>query len=292
LILCDRSFAADGTLLYPSLDPTLTSTPGVLPAYMDGVLGDVQLVNGAPWPHLEVTATRYRFRILNASNARRYCLALQTGDGHGAPFVQIGSDLGLLTRAQALDSITVTPAERFDVVIDFGRFAPGTDVTLVNTLETGALRQIMRFHVTRRAADDSTVPTQLSRSETLNPGQAVATRHFDFRYSGGGPWTINGRPFDPNGTWATPRLGTVERWRLTSDFHHPIHLHLAQFQVLTRDGRAPEATDAGWKDTVDLRPYEVVEILARFNGYTGRYMLHCHNLEHEDMAMMANFRVV
>lgn len=69
-------------------------------------------------------------------------------------------------------------------------------------------------------------------------------------------------------------------------------MHLAQFQVLARGGRPPAAADAGWKDTVDVRPYEVVEALVRFDGYKGRYMLHCHNLEHEDMAMMANFQVI
>jgi FtsP/CotA-like multicopper oxidase with cupredoxin domain len=69
-------------------------------------------------------------------------------------------------------------------------------------------------------------------------------------------------------------------------------VHLAQFQVLSRNGRPPLALDGGWKDTVDIRPYEVVEVLARFVGYRGRYMIHCHNLEHEDMAMMANFQVL
>jgi spore coat protein A len=97
--------------------------------------------------------------------------------------------------------------------------------------------------------------------------------------------------FNPGTTMARPKLGTVERWRFASDFHHPVHLHLAHFQMVSRNGKAPMATDAGWKDTVDVRPYEVVEVLARFDGYRGRYMLHCHNLEHEDMAMMANFDV-
>ncbi|MFG3117995.1 multicopper oxidase domain-containing protein [Streptomyces sp. NPDC048197] len=105
-------------------------------------------------------------------------------------------------------------------------------------------------------------------------------------------WTINGRPFRTDAVLASPRLGSVERWRFSSDFHHPVHVHLAQFQVLARGGRPPAAADAGWKDTVDVRPYEVVEALVRFDGYKGRYMLHCHNLEHEDMAMMANFQVI
>ncbi|MFD0657032.1 multicopper oxidase domain-containing protein [Thermocatellispora tengchongensis] len=87
-------------------------------------------------------------------------------------------------------------------------------------------------------------------------------------------------------------MGTTEVWRFTSDFHHPVHVHLAHFRVLSRGGKAPAATDAGWKDTVDVRPYEVVEVLVRFTGYRGLYMMHCHNLEHEDMAMMADFEIV
>lgn len=90
---------------------------------------------------------------------------------------------------------------------------------------------------------------------------------------------------------AGPQLGTVELRRVSSDFHHPAHLHLAHVQALSRNGRAPAERDAGWKDTVDARPYETVELLARFDGYRGRYMMHCHNLEHEDMAMMADFDV-
>src|SRR5690606_35036903 len=93
LMILDRAFAADGSFLYPSVDPTLTSTPGVTDGYMSGVLGDCILVNGAAWPVLEVSDAKYRLRILNASTARRYRLRL---DG-GPRFVQIGSDQGLLS---------------------------------------------------------------------------------------------------------------------------------------------------------------------------------------------------
>ncbi len=292
LMLCDRSFEADGSFRYPSLDSTLSRTPGVEPGYTDGVLGDVQLVNGAPWPIVEVTAATYRLRVLNASNARRYRLALRTSDDRGLPLVQVASDLGLLARPQALESITVTPAERFEFVVDFSHLAPGAEVTMVNTLASGAMGQVLRFRVTRRAKDFVPIPTRLVQLERLQPNEVATTRRFDFRMNADGMWTINGRPFTPSESWATPKLGTVERWRLTSDFHHPVHVHLARLQVLSRDGRPPQPADAGWKDTVDVRPWEVVEVLARFDGYRGRYMLHCHNLEHEDMAMMANFQVI
>ncbi|WP_305965203.1 multicopper oxidase family protein [Streptomyces sp. IMTB 2501] len=292
LLICDRSFEEDGSFRYPGHSPTCTGTPGVQDAYMDGVLGDVQLVNGAPWPEAEVSATRHRLRLLNASNARRYHLVLKREGGGTLPFTHIGSDGGLLASPQCLDRIPMAPAERFDVVVDFTDCPVGTEVTLVNTLADGRMRQVMRFRVARKERKDAShVPAHLSRYTALRPASAVVTRHFDFRRSDDA-WTINGRPFSTSEILARPRLNTVERWRFTSDFHHPVHLHLAHFQVLSRGGRVPEPTDAGWKDTVDVRPYEVVDALVRFRGYRGRYLLHCHNLEHEDMAMMANYEVV
>ncbi|WP_067176666.1 multicopper oxidase family protein [Microtetraspora niveoalba] len=290
LMICDRAFDEDGAFRYPSRDPSLLLRPGVEDAYMQGVEGDVVLVNGAPWPELEVDAVRYRLRLLNASNARRYRLELRPG----GRFVQVGSDAGLLAAPVEHDAITVAPAERFDVVVDFSAYPVGTRVTMVNTLGSGPARNVMAFRVARRAADDSTVPDRLSRLERVDRSAAVATRVFDFRMSGewAGGWTINGQPFRPGVPLARPRLGTTEVWRLASDFHHPVHVHMAHFRVLTRGGKAPAATDAGWKDTVDVRPYEVVEVLVRFEGYGGRYMMHCHNLEHEDMAMMADIEVV
>ncbi|RSN47055.1 MULTISPECIES: multicopper oxidase family protein [Actinomadura] len=290
LMICDRAFEEDGSFRYPSLDPSLRRTPGVTGPYMEGVEGDVILVNGAPWPELEVSAARYRLRVLNASNARRYRLRLAPG----GPFVQVGSDAGLLPAPVAHDSIVLAPAERQDVVVDFSAYPVGTSVTLLNTLGRGSARQVMRFRVTRRARDDSAIPARLSASQApVRPANAPM-RTFDFRRTGQGPaaaWTINGEPFTPGTPLARPRLDGTEVWRFVSDFHHPVHLHLAHFHVLSRNGRAPRPTDGGWKDTVDVRPYEVVDVLVRFSGFRGRYMMHCHNLEHEDMAMMADFEV-
>jgi spore coat protein A len=147
----------------------------------------------------------------------------------------------------------------------------------------------MRFHVTRKAIDDSAVPARLVEVEQLTRSAAAVTRSFVFDQRRNG-WAINGKTFDPNRDDAQPRLGATEIWHLDTDVHHPVHLHLAHFQVLTRGGRRPGRYDAGWKDTVDLRGE--AEIIARFTGHRGRYVFHCHNLEHEDMAMMGNFRVI
>ncbi|MEV4316138.1 multicopper oxidase family protein [Actinocrispum sp. NPDC049592] len=274
LMITDRSFAADGELLYP----------GMSHDSMAGVLGDVILVNGAPWPVLSVAAARYRFRLLNASNARRYDLALDPV----SPLVQIGSDGGLLAEPLSHDNIEVAPAERFDVVVDFSHYQPGQEVTLVNRLGEGPTAQVMRLRVGQPLTDTTSIPARLSTIDSLGP--ATVTRDFLFRYHD--VWTINDKEFDPDTPLASPRLGDTEIWRFVSDFHHSIHIHLAQFQVLSRNGEEPGPYDAGWKDTVDLRPTELVSVIARFTGYRGRYVMHCHNLEHEDMMMMGTIQVV
>src|SRR5215212_10271692 len=296
LMICDRSFDVDGSFLYPSLDPSLQGKPGVKDDYMDGVLGDTILVNGAPWPVLEVSATKYRFRILNASNARRYRLALEPANR--APFVQVASDGGLLGAPILHRTITIAQAERFDVVIDFSRYPVGTKVTLKNHFGYGTTSRVMRFHVVRKEKEESTVPKRLSDMSAFEALGESGSRHTrKFRFTRAAPngqvvWAINGKVFDPSRINARPKLGSTEIWEFYTDAHHPVHLHLVHFKVLSRNGRKPLPTDAGWKDTIDLRPREVARVLARFDGYRGRYVFHCHNLEHEDMMMMANFEVV
>lgn len=289
LLLCDRSFTAEGAFAYPALDPELR-TPGVTDPYMNGVLGDVQLVNGAPWPRLAVAPMRYRFRILNGANARRYRLQLEPPVSGGG-FVQIGSDGGLLDRPRRHDHLDVSPAERFDVVIDFAAYPPGTRVRLRNAFGAGTAAEVMCFDVTGPPGrDETSVPERLSDLERLDPALAVAERTFLFQLGPRG-WSVNGAPYEPGRPLANPRRGDVEIWRFITDFHHPVHVHLDPFQVHARNNRPPGPFDAGWKDTVDVRPAEVVEVAVRFTDYAGQFMLHCHNLEHEDMAMMADFRV-
>ncbi|MDW4905898.1 multicopper oxidase family protein [Streptomyces sp. ADMS] len=291
LMICDRSFTESGAFAYPSIDPSLTGEHGVTQEYMKGVLGDVILVNGAPWPVLEVDAARYRFRLLNASNARRYQLSLDPGPQSGPAFVQVGSDSGLLGRPIGHDEIRMSEAERFDVVVDFSQFPVGTKVSMLNTLGDGDAGKVMQFHVVRRAADDSTVPSRLVDFEPLSRSAATVTRKFHFNQRSDEGWDINGAMYDPEEDQADPELGATEIWRFDGDADHPIHLHLAHFQVLSRNGNEPGRWDAGWKDTVDMQSGKEIEVIARFTGYKGRYVFHCHNLEHEDMGMMANFSV-
>ncbi len=289
LMIADRSFDADGSFLYPSTDPSLTGHPGVTRDYVSGVLGDCVLVNGAAWPVLEVSAMRYRFRLLNASNARRYRLTLDPNPG----FVQIGSDLGLLAQPLRHKTIDIAQGERFDVVVDFSGYSPGTEIIMRNTYGGGGTAQVMKFVVARRGRDDSRVPQRLSDLEPLPAGEATARRTIVFARGGAQAhgmtlWTVNGKAFSPDYLVAQPKLGAVERWTIRAqNVEHPFHLHLAPFQVVS-----PGPHQHGWKDTVNLGNGDRVDILVRFDGYRGKYVLHCHNLEHEDMAMMANFEVL
>lgn len=294
LVLTDRSFGEDAELVYPVENGVIESR------YHGGLLGDVMLVNGAPWPRTDVDAARYRVRILNACNARRLSLKLDPG----GDIVQIGTDLGLLTKPHRRSALTLAPAERADVVIDFSEHSPGSHVTLVNQLGDGDMGQVMRFDIARRAKDDSRVPKRLSTIERIDPADVVRTRDFhlslgsrlsegdghgshsgDAHGSSLAMWEINGKPYRPGVDIARPKLGTVERWRFTTDVHHPVHAHLVHFQV-EQDG-AP-----AWKDTIDVGPSSRAEVLVPIEGYRGRYVMHCHNLEHEDRMMMADFSVV
>jgi len=297
LMITDRAFAADGSLDYPSIDPTLRKQPGVRGAFAAGVLGDVILVNGAPWPVHEVDAARYRLRFLNASNARQYRLEAVTDDGRRLELVQVGADQGLLAAPVSHRSLPIAPAERYDVVVDFAMVPVGGRVRIINLLGSGRTRDVMAFRVARTVnADDSRIPSVLSTDlPDWSRSHAARVRQFSFRAGqtrGSNGWFIDGKPFDPSRPDVIARFGDVEVWQLIADVHHPVHLHLVGFRVLARGGKAPLPHDAGLKDTISLRPGESAEIITRFDGYRGRYLFHCHNAEHEDMGMMANLEIV
>ncbi len=296
LAITDRSFHADGSFDYPEITGE---------TLLYGAMGDTILVNGARQPRLAVANRKFRFRMLNASNARPYQLALSTG----APLVQIGGDGGLLPSPVERESIRIDAAERAEVVIDFSIYPVGTRVVLRNLLGFGGLSQVMCFDVTRDEADDSIVPATLRSIERLDPSAAVTERNFEFGFDAVNElWTINGKTYDHHRIDATPRHGTTEIWRISNgapthgshhtisdpgmDHSHPFHLHGVFFQVLDRNGEPPPAWEHGWKDTVSVGSQEAVRILVRFDGFAGTYMFHCHKLEHEDRGMMGHFQVI
>jgi FtsP/CotA-like multicopper oxidase with cupredoxin domain len=247
-----------------------------------GVMGDKILVNGVYRPYLVVGDRKYRFRILNASNARIYNFVLSTG----GQFLQIGTESGLLPAPVVRTQMRAGPAERLDVVVDFaGRLG---QTLYLRDAASGV--DILQFRVTQDLTDNSSVPGTLRPLPAI--GVPTATRTFNFDRTEG-HWTINGLRFDPNRVDAQPVLGSVEKWV----FHNPtgaphtVHLHDIDQQCLTRNG-GPCYPYETMKETWLLDPGETIEVKLKFTDYTGRYVFHCHMTEHEDDGMMSQFEVV
>ncbi|MBM4194294.1 MAG: hypothetical protein FJ202_07955 [Gemmatimonadetes bacterium] len=272
LVIRDALLDANGQLLY------VEGTPG------HG--GPVMLVNGVRDATVNVDTARYRLRILNGSNSRLFNLALS----NGRKFLLIGNDGGLLRTRSSVASITIGPAERVDVVVDFVGHPVGTRVMLRST-SAGTTFDLLEFVVTRQVTLSQPVPTTLSTIPVWQPSQAVRTRSFSFD----GAMLINGQPYDINRVDFQVPFGEMELWRFTThNANHPIHVHGAYFQVVSRSGGRGRVFpwESGWKDTVLLQNGETVDVLIRFDTYRGLYLIHCHRLEHEDMGMMSNFEVV
>jgi spore coat protein A, manganese oxidase len=277
LMIQDRAFNRDGSLRYAS-----SPEPGFL--------GDTILVNGAVAPRMRVRRRLYRLRLLNASNARRYRLVL----GGGRPMLQIGSDGGLLARTLKRRSITMSPGERVDVVVDFRDYAPGTELVLHNDFGRRSTVAVMRFDVERGGgSEEARVPRRLRELAPL-PQPAVDRRfELSLATASGISWQIGGASFDPNRIDVRPRLGTSERWTFvnTSTRVHPMHTHGFLFRVLSRSLGPVPRSERGWKDTVPVLPGESVTVQPWFSPYPGRYVFHCHALEHGDFGMMLQMEV-
>jgi len=268
LAIADRQFDANNQILYV-FNP-------------NGVTGDKFLVNGVYQPYLEVGDRKYRLRILNGSNARIYNLKLSTGD----PFTQIGTESGLLPAPIARTEMRMGPAERLDVVANFaGRL--GQSVYLTDTL-TG--KPLLKFRVTQHLGDGSTIPSTLRSLPEI--GEPTVTRNFSFDRTAG-HWTINGLRFDPNRIDAQPVLGTTEKWIFTNPtgMPHTVYMHDVDQQCLSRNG-GPCYPYEMMKETWCLGPGETLELKMKFTDHIGKYVFHCHMLEHEDDGMMAQFEVV
>jgi spore coat protein A, manganese oxidase len=292
LLLRDALFARDGSLIF--------DTEG-----QDSLFGHVILVNGRPWPRMRVERRKYRFRILNASTSRGFNIALSTGE----PLTVVSTDSGLMPAPQQTDRMRIGNAERYGVVIDFAQYPIGTQVVLRNReLDNNEDFEntdvIMRFDVVSNATDSSNnqVPPVLNPNDpamALQESQAVRSRRMEFE-RGGGEWTINDQTWadvERSGfqrTLANPGLNDVEIWTLengSGGWFHPVHLHLVDFKILSRNGRPPFDYERGPKDTAYVGENEEVRVIARFGPHRGRYMMHCHNTVHEDHAMMHQFEV-
>jgi spore coat protein A, manganese oxidase len=300
LVLMDRMIRADGQIYYP-----MAPSPDApwIPEYF----GDVALINGKLLPYLDVQPRKYRFRVLNASNGRFYFLGLDKS----VRCRQIGTDQGLLAAPVDVTRLTLAPGERADLIVDFAEHR--AERILLNNLQL----PLIQFRVAAERVDDpSALPQSLRPVEKIAEATAIRTRRLrldevDSRMGDPMIHLLDGKRWhDP--VSEKPALGTTEIWdflNLTEDAH-PIHLHLVRFQILDRrsldvgeyfrarrliyrsDPVPPEANEMGWKDTVRATPQASTRIIVNFSGYVGRYVWHCHILEHEDNEMMRPFEIV
>ncbi len=311
LVIQDRLFDGDNQLLYG----------GTMMDQMNGFLGNRLLVNGQEQYILPAATCAYRLRLINGSNSRIYKLAWEDS----SPLTVIGTDGGLLERPIQKQYITLAPAQRLDIWADFSGREIGDSLRLMNlpaSVPGGSAFPVLEIRVDRNdsAAD---LPDHLSDLQHYDPADAAnhgSPREFLLAAGMGMRWTINGRSFEMTDVARDEvvRLGDLETWQFTNQagrgmggmsgggmmgtLPHPMHVHGLQFQVLQREvassgQRAWETiadglVDEGWHDTVLVMPDERVTILLKFEDFTGLYLYHCHNLEHEDMGMMRNFRIV
>lgn len=300
LMLYDRMFDLQGQLYYP-----VSEKPNSV--WIPEFTGDATLVNGKLFPYLDVEPRKYRLRVLNAANARFFHLSFS----NGLVFHQIGSDQGLLAAPTTSKDLQLAPGERVDLVVDFSG-CRGERITFNNEV-----REIMQFRVGRTGVHDtSSLPSKLHPVARISESEATKTRmltlvEVDDTVARPVRMLLNDAHWSMPVT-ENPTLNSTEIWNLInlSDDSHPIHLHLVRFQILDRrpfetfayqsEGvfrfvgptAPPDANEMGWKDTVRADAGMVTRIIARFEGYPGRYVWHCHILEHEDNEMMRPFDVL
>jgi FtsP/CotA-like multicopper oxidase with cupredoxin domain len=287
---------------------------------LDGVLGDRFCANGAIQPFLNVDKRRYRFRLYNPGPSRWYEFALWDGTNF-LPFWQISSDGNLLPQAVKTTSVRLSVAERADIIVDFGKITPKR-LYLVNRLEqvngrgpTGRILNpgtpVVQINLGEVEEDDSVDPAAapLMMRELPDPdfgallARAAKARTRTWKFDrGNGAWTVNGKLFDENVVNAAIDQESEEVWVIQNtggDWRHPVHIHFEEHRALSRNGALVKPAtplngciDYARKDVIPLNTNEEVRIFMRFRDMKGRYVMHCHNVVHEDHAMMVRFDII
>jgi FtsP/CotA-like multicopper oxidase with cupredoxin domain len=288
LVLADKIFCADGQMW----------------AVPSGFFqtGDKFCVNGAIQPYFRVQRRKYRFRVLNTGPVRDFLLRLSDGRA----FKVIATDGSLLRSPVDVTDLPVAVGERFDFIVDFSNLQIGQKLYLSNNQAQFVGNApdpqpvpglpieniIMRFDVVANPPqpDASQVPSILCEYPPMNLAEVQRTRTWDFDFIGG-QMKINGLIFDPGRSDANVRTGNTERWILRNKvplafWAHPIHIHLEQFRVISRNGAPPPALETGRKDVLQLLPEQEAEVFMRFRDYRGKYQIHCHRMNHEDNFML------
>ena len=279
----------------------------------DGILGDKFLVNGMIQPVLHVSPRRYRFRWLNTGPSRFYQMFVLGPNNSTKSFWQISTDGNLLEKPVLVNSSRFSVAERVDVIVDFTNDA-GKTFHLENRLEqddgkgpdgdvlgAGQGDKILRIKVDGPPVPDNSInPATIPAEQqiyfyqfpnTTEPERITRTFRFE---SGNGQWQVNGKLV--GGCNQTPRFrikrNSVEKWVFQNNsggWQHPIHMHFEEFQTLHINGNAPKSTGLitrGRKDVFRLEHNMEAKVYFRFRDFIGRIPLHCHNVVHEDHAMM------
>ncbi len=301
LVIFDRSFRPDGQIYYP-----VSGKPGS--PWVSEYYGSAILVNGKIFPYLEVEPRKYRFRLLNSSNGSFYRLSFAPDEkftSEGLAFHQIGSEQGFLPSPAEMNMLILGPGERADMILDFSGHA-GKEIYLRTDVAI-----VMQFRVSSgKTPDSSSLPANLRPVPRIPEKAAVLTREltlsdYQNRLGMSKVMLLNGTHWNEPVT-EKPALNSTEIWsfiNLTDD-SHPIHLHLVRFQILDRrpfDLEVYQLTrkivltgpaiplapgELGWKDTVRVDPMTITRIIVKLEGFAGKYVWHCHMLEHEDNEMM------
>lgn len=272
LIISDKRYQEDGNIAWDDRE-------------VMNVFGDIIQVNERPWPYKNVEPRKYRLRLFDMSLSRPYDLYFEDPDGEWIDFKVIASDAGLLRNSIDSNDVTISPGERYEVVIDFAGYE-GKDIYLKNKLQMNQVNEfdstndIMKFTVGDKVSDTTNngdVPEILNDNIAFPPDKGNVDRVFNFQMGGDDVWTINGVSFDNvnNRVLAKPPQGTVELWEFRhtgGPSVHPVHVHLVAFQVISREGGRRGLLpyeSAGLKDVVLLEPGEVVQALAYFGPWNG-----------------------
>jgi FtsP/CotA-like multicopper oxidase with cupredoxin domain len=311
LAFADKVYDANGLLAFDLFN-------------LDGILGDKFLVNGRIQPFFNVQPRRYRFRLLDTGPSRFYEFFLTDLNNLGTanPFWVIANDGNLLPAPVKVTSVRTGVAERVDIIIDFRQFAgktiylenrlnqlngqgpvinsPGgtgaTECNCPEILPAGGGNLLLQFRVSSQfVRDDSADPSTQRFYNLPQLAQERITRTFKFDRLNG-QWSINGQFMDCNNIRFRVGQNSVENWILsnaTGDWTHPVHIHLEEHRILSRNRAVPPlAIENSRKDVSQLHPDERVRLFFRFRDWLGRYPLHCHNVIHEDHAMMLRWEVV
>jgi FtsP/CotA-like multicopper oxidase with cupredoxin domain len=288
LVLSDNRFAADGSIAVA--DP---ASPQGRIDFENGREGDVLFVNGKVMPALEIRSGEVqRWRIVNASAARIYRLAIP-----GHRLLHVGTDGGLFEHPVEVDELTLSVGERAEILVR-GSAAPGTK-TVLQTLPYDRYipqtkpknwnepRDLLALqYSTRPPVKPIALPKTLRKVPPLDTTAVTATRVMTLSQG-----MINGKLMDMERIDVEALLGKTEIWEIENivGMDHPFHLHGFQFQVLDRDG-VPEP-QRQWKDVVNVPKHQTARFIVRYDDYPGKWMFHCHILDHEDHGMMGVMRV-